>query len=221
MTTPPATIRSPLATGRIGRLWRRLEARLRPAPIATTETLKTFLEERAALIAQKCAIDYCRGKTGLASYALFTEKPFLEALDVCRWETFVAVLGDLLIVAEGHLRPHVLAAQHPRLCEALFALYSAVLAALPPPAHRAHGWSDATESFTPRLKAASRGKPQQALDVADHSAKRLFDTLPIHISMRKLDEEPVYGSVRFRMIAVSQEMQRRFVAADLVRQLLA
>src|SRR6266850_3896397 len=205
----------------IGRLWRRLEARLWPAPIATTETLKTFLEERAALIAQKCAIDYCRGKTGLASYALFTEKPFLEALDVCRWETFVAVLGDLLIVAEGHLRPHVLAAQHPRLCEALFALYSAVLAALPPPAHRAHGWSDATESFTPRLKAASRGRPQQALDVADHSAKRLFDTLPIHISMRELDEEVVYGAVRFRMVAVNQEMERRLSATDLAAQLSA
>src|SRR6267142_2609408 len=115
MTTPPATIRSPLATGRIGRLWRRLEARLRPAPIATTETLKTFLEERAALIAQKCAIDYCRGKTGLASYALFAEKPFLDALDICRWETFVTVLGDLLILVEGYLRPHVAAGQHARL----------------------------------------------------------------------------------------------------------
>src|SRR5216117_3745947 len=99
MTTPPATIRSPLATGWIGRLWRRLEARLRPVPIAAPETLKTFLEERAALIAQKCAIDYCRGKTGLASYALFTEEPFLKALEFCRWETFVTVLGDLLIIA--------------------------------------------------------------------------------------------------------------------------
>jgi len=202
-------------------LWRRLRERLQPPTIATTEELKIFLEQRAALIAQKCAIDYCRGKTGLASFALFTEQPFLKALDVCRWETFVAVLGDLLIVAEGHLRPHVPAEQHPRLFEALFALYSAVLAALPAPAHRAHGWSDATESFTSRLRRVSLGEPQQALDVADHSAKRLFETLPIHISMRKLDEEPVYGSVRFRMIAVSQEMQRRFVAADLVRQLLA
>jgi len=31
----------------------------------------------------------------------------------------------------------------------------------------------------------------------------------------------VYGAVRFRMIAVSAEMQRRFAAAELVRQLLA
>ena len=221
MTSPQAIIPSPLATGWIGRVWRRLEARLRPAPIATADALKTFLEERAALIAQKCAIDYCRGKTGLASFALFTEKPFLDALDVCRWETFVAVLGDLLIVAEGLLRSHVAAEQRPRLCEELVALYSVVVAALPALAHRAHGWDDASASFTQRFKTTSLGESRQALDVADHSAKRLFDTLPIHISMRELDEEVVYGAVRFRMIAVSQEMHRRMRGADLVRQLLA
>jgi hypothetical protein len=39
--------------------------------------------------------------------------------------------------------------------------------------------------------------------------------------MRALDKEVVYGAVRFRMIAVSQEMQRRIAAPDLARQLLA
>ena len=199
----------------------RLHAYLRPPPIATPGALRIFLEERAALIAQKCAIDYCRGKTGLASYALFTEKPFLDALDVCRWETFAAVLGDLLIVAEGLLRSQAAAEQRPRLSEVLTTLYSAVLAALPPPAHRAHGWGDATDSFVQRFSAASLAEPCTALDVADHSAKRLFDTLPIHISYRELDEEVVYGAVRFRMIAVSAEMQRRFAAAELASALVA
>jgi len=221
MTGSLAAITSPLATGPVRGLWRRLKARLQPTPITTPDALKTFLGERAALIAQKCAIDYCRGKTGLASYALFTEKPFLRALEICRWETFVTVLGDLSLIAEGTLRPHVTAEQHPRLCEALVGLHSAVLAAMPAPVHQVQGWGDAIALFAWRLKEASCREPRQALDVADHSAKRLFDTLPIHISMRELDEEVVYGAVRFRMIAVSQEMQRRVAAADLVRQLLA
>jgi uncharacterized membrane protein len=203
------------------RLWRSLRERVRPAPIATIDALKIFLEERASLIAQKCAIDYCRGKTGLASFALFTEKPFLDALTVCRWETFVTVLGDLLIIAEGHLRAHATAEQQGRLREALLAMYAAVLATLPAPAHRQEGWEDAIASFTLRLKTFGLGEPKRALDVADHSAKRLFDTLPIHVSMRALDEEVVYGAVRFRMIAVSQEMQRRMHASDLVGRLLA
>ena len=204
------------------RLWRRLHERMRPEPIATVEALKDFVQERASLIAQKCAIDYVRGKTGLASYALFTERPFLDALEICRWETFVTVLGDLLIVAEGHLRPHAAAEERARFQGTLLAMYSAVLDPLPMPAYRApDGWGDAIAAFTLRLKTVGLGEPKSALDVADHSAKRLFDTLPIHITMRKLDKEVVYGAVRFRMIAVSQEMQRRVRGDELVGRLLA
>jgi hypothetical protein len=197
----------------------RLIARLRPAPIASREALRTFLQERASLIAQKCAIDYCRGKTGLASYALFTEKPFLEALDICRWESFAAVLGDLTIVAEGQLRPYVPAERQGMLRNTLLALYRETLESLPPPVHRPSGWGDAVEAFMPRLASAAAAPPRQALDVADHSARRMFDTLPIHSNMRELDEEVVFGAVRFRMIAVSQELGRRIAAPELARGL--
>jgi hypothetical protein len=221
MTNLPAASESTPAARRVALLWRRLCARLAPAPIDTADRLRTFLEERAALIAQKCAIDYCRGKTGLASYALFTEKMFLNALDICRWETFVTVLGDLLIVAEGQLRAQVAAGRRPGLCSALESLYAAVLASMPAPAHRPQGWDDALAAFHERFRAASRTEPREALEVADHSARRLFDTLPIHASMRELDEEVVFGAVRFRMIAVSQEMRRRLAAPALVEELLS
>ena len=202
-------------------MWDRLRTYFRPAPIASIAALQTFLRERAFFLAQKCAIDYCRGKTGLMSYALFSEKPFLDALDVCRWETFIAVLGDLLILVESILRPHAGTEQQARLCDALVGLHAAILTDQPAPAHRAQGWGDATDSFAPRLRSASAGTPRQALDVADHSAQRLFETLPIHSSYRKLDQEVVYGAVRFRMIALNGEMQRRFAAPELVRLLLA
>ena len=197
----------------------RLIARLRPAPLASREALRTFLQERASLIAQKCAIDYCRGKTGLASYALFTEKPFLEALDLCHWESFVAVLADLLIVTEGHLRPHALPEGQGRLRDGLLALYREALESLPLPAHRPQGWHDAIEALRSRLASAAAAAPRQTVEIADHSARRLFETLPIHSSMRELDEEVVFGAVRFRMIAVNQEMQRRLAAAEVARQL--
>ena len=198
-------------------VWRRVLARLRPAPIANAGQLRTFLEERAWLITQKCAIDYCRGKTGLASYALFEEKPFQDALAVCQWETFSAVLGDLLLVAEGQLRAN--AARVPG--EALVALYSGLLTGKPAPEHRVEGWGVAIVAFRARLEAAMHGRPLQALDVADHSAKTLFDTLPIHASYRELDEEVVYGAVRFRMIAVSQEMAKRLRPAAVLESLAA
>src|SRR5262245_55595018 len=115
VTAPLTTVENSASAGPLARFWGFLKSRLKPSPIATPDALRTFLEERAALIAQKCAIDYCRGKTGLASYALFTEKPFLEALDVCRWETYAAVLGDLLLIAEGQLRGHLSVEQRAHL----------------------------------------------------------------------------------------------------------
>jgi hypothetical protein len=201
--------------------WNRWLEYFRPPPIASADALEIFLQERASLIAQKCAIDYVRGKTGLASYALFTEKPFLDAMEVCRWETFVAALGDLSILAEGVLRPHAPADQQPRLRSSLLGLYSEILASLPVPIYRPQGWEDVIEAFKARWREVDSKPPQQALDVADHSAKRLFDTLPIHLNMRSLDEPVVYGAVRFRMIAVRQEMQRRFALAALARELAA
>lgn len=199
----------------------RLRKYFSPPPLTTAEELALFLQQRASLIAQKCAIDYCRGKTGLASYALFTEKPFLDALDFCRWETFAEVLGDLTVLAEFRLRPHARPEQQSRLRNTLLQLHSGVLASMPAPAHRPRGWDDVLASFAARFEKACGAQPQPTVALADHSAKRLFETLPIHASMRELDEEVVYGAVRFRMIAVNQELERRLAAADVVRALTA
>ncbi|MGQ0526203.1 MAG: hypothetical protein ACT4P8_21375 [Betaproteobacteria bacterium] len=219
MTNPTAP-EAMIGEGGLAAFWQRLKERWRPAPILSADAFKVFIEERASFIAQKCAVDYCRGKTGLASYALFTEEPFLKAFDICRWEAFATLLGDLLIVAEGHLRSHVAPESRHRLGEALTALYRSVMAGVPRPVHRPHGWDDSIAAFTLQMQAACAGQPQQALDVADHSAKRLFDTLPIHLSYRELDEEVIYGAVRFRMIAVSQEMRRRMDCTALARSLI-
>jgi hypothetical protein len=200
--------------------WRRLTTYFRPQPIATAGAFRIFVEERAAFLTQKCAIDYCRGKTGLASYALFTEKPFLDALDICRWETYAVVLEDLILLGEGQMRPHLPDEQRPRLSAALLALHAAALAAHPAPAHRPGGWNDAGERFAARLRSASTAQPPLR-ELADHSARRLYDTLPIHISMRELDEEVVYGAVRFRMIAISQEMRRRVRGGEVAASLIA
>jgi hypothetical protein len=203
-------------------LWTRLRERLGPAPITSAAALSAFLQERAFFLAQKCAIDYCRGKTGLASYALFSEKTFLDALEICRWETFVAALGDLLIVTESMLREHVAADQRARLCAGLAALHAGVLAALPLPGHRSEGaWTTDTETFALRLRQASLAAPRTTPEIADYCARRLFDTLPIHSKMRELDHEVVFGAVRFRMISLRQEMERRLQGADLARELLA
>lgn len=195
----------------------RVAGLFRPAPIDDMRAFRAFVSSRASLIAQKAAIDYCRGKTGAFSHALFTEATFQNALAICRWEGFAATLADILLIAEGMLRPH---AAHAALNASLTETYRAILGEYPVPEHRIdRGWHDAEAEFVLRLAAASAAEPLPAVTVANHSARRLFDTLPIHTNMRALDEEVIFGAVRFRMAAVAQEMARRLRPESIVAAL--
>ena len=196
----------------------------RDPPIETPESLRDFIATRAALVAQKVAVDYCRGKTGLFSHALFEEKEFQDALTVCRWESFAATLADIIVLVEGLLRPEAASAggadTSGRVGKALARLYSEILASYPVPIHRtAKGWSDAEATFAIRFAAAAAAPPRAPVDIAEHSARRLFETLPIHTNMREFDEEIVFGAVRFRLVGVHQELIRRARPAELAAAL--
>ncbi len=108
----------------------RLKSLLRPAPITTAAGFRELIAGELAVIAQKTAMGYCTAKTGSFSYALFQEKPFIDALTICRWELFAAVLSDMLVIAETFLRPHAGAAREAA-GRALVALYGSILRSHP------------------------------------------------------------------------------------------
>jgi hypothetical protein len=198
--------------------WRGLRRFGRKPSLASAADLQGFASEEAALLAQKSAVEYCRAKTGLVSFALFEEKEFVDALAVCRWETFAEAAGDILIIAEGVLRAPA-GRVAPRLPERLTAIYAAILAAYPLPVHRPQGWDDALAGFRRKLESAVAAPPRHAAEIAMPSARRLFKTLPINPEMRKWDEELVHGAVCFRMVSVSQDLEKRIDSAALIRDL--
>lgn len=189
--------------------------------IADRAGLITFLDRNAALVAQKCAIDYCRGKAGTFSQSLFREKPFIEALTRCRWESYAAVLSDLVLITEARLfEPARTLGAGAGLKPALAALYREVLLSHPVPAHRPQGWNDVIAEFDRR----QAGFDAQAAPLPDKiilfSARRLFDTLPIHTNMRQFDEEIVFGAVRFHAAAFSQRLGAQLRPEAVAKSLL-
>lgn len=180
-----------------------------------------FLDRNAALVAQKCAIDYCRGKAGTFSQSLFREQPFVEALTRCRWESYAAMLADLTLIAETKL---IEAARklgrEQDLKPALARLYAATLRAQPVPVHR-QDWEDAIAAFE-RRQAAFNAAPAPPPDhIIMHGARVLFDTSPIHTNMRKFDEEIVFGAVRFHSVAFSQRLGAQLQPDAVVQSLLS
>src|SRR5689334_8858475 len=168
----------------------RLKAMLRPPPIDTVAGLRDLIAGESAVIAQKTAMGYCTAKTGSFSYALFQEKPFIDALAICRWEAFAAVLSDMLVVAETLLRPHA-QADGGAIGHALVALYESILTSHPRPSHRPEGWAEAIAAFETRMAAVQAGPPVEAAAVATASGRRLYEVLPLHTNYRVDDEQVI------------------------------
>lgn len=187
--------------------------------VCTAEGLAGFLTRQAFFLAQKCTDDYCRGKVGVAHFALSTEEAFRDALTTCRWEGFGAMLSAVAAVAECRL---IDAGAPPESAQAVIAgLVDKILAGQPRPAHRPQGWGDVLAILPDRLRWA-RSDPRPSLaEIAAPAAKRLFDVLPIHANHRELDEEVVANSVQFQFVGFSDRLRRQVDVASIAREIAA
>lgn len=194
--------------------------RLLPGPASRIDTLDglgSFISRHSLFIAQKCADSYCRAKTGLSHFALAEEAAYQNALAVCRWEGYAAMLAAVSAVAQRFLME---AGGDPaRIEAALVDLCRRKLAEEPPPAHRPQGWEDVLGALPERLRWARGEPPPPLAAVSAHAAKRLFDVLPIHANHRELDDEVVINSVQFQFVGLSDRMRRELDAKALVRAL--
>ena len=211
---------APIESRGAQRVIARLKAMLWPPPINSAAELRAFIAGESAVIAQKTAMGYCTAKTGSFSYALFQEKRFIDALAICRWEAFAAVLSDMLVILETFLRPSADGQAVP-IGQALASIYADILRSYAAPPHRPEGWAEAIAAFEERLAAAQAGPPVEPAAVATASGRRLYEVLPLHTNYRVDDEQVIVASVTFQMVGVWDMMHRRIngpaVVSDLVR----
>ncbi|MHB1219326.1 MAG: hypothetical protein ACYC1L_14120 [Alphaproteobacteria bacterium] len=191
-----------------------------PGPIQTAAELQKFLDERAAFVAQKSISAYCQMKTRTYLLDLLKEKTFQEAFDRSRWESYAIVLSDLLVIMDGDLGTGLKEEDRAVLAARLEAMYRGILDGHARPAHRPEGWADAFEAFDRRLAVARLAPPKPVLEVASHSAERLFALLPIHTSLRTRDGMSVEGGVRFLIAAATDALARRMRREPLLADLL-
>lgn len=199
--------------------WAHCAARLgRPThSIRSSVELCEFLSRHAAFIAQKVAEDYCRNKVGLSHYALSEEATFREAMAICRWEGYAAVLAGLAVITQRLLVDAGFDAE--RVDAALVRLCGRALAQHPVPAHRPQGWDDVLAALPARLRAARAEPPWPFAEVAASAGRSLFAVLPIHSSYREFDEPVVIGAVHFNFVGFADRLRREMDAAAVGRDL--
>lgn len=189
------------------------------ASVATPAALIEFLDRRAALVAQKSIIGYCHVKTRLPLSELTIEKQFADAFEIARWEGYAAVLADLVVMTEGYLRPFA----GPRsrdLVDPLAGIYEQTLAIHPRPGHRPEGWAADVERLRLRLQTAQAGPVRGPMEVALTSAERLYETLPIHATLREPDKPAIIANVQFLIVGLAHEFRKQLDCVALVAELL-
>ena len=66
-------------------------------PIVKSEDFGAFLGNRAAWIAQKTLYGYLKTRMGMQFPKMFDEDPFVESINVAKWNIYAACASDLAI----------------------------------------------------------------------------------------------------------------------------
>ena len=206
-------------------LLHRLADWFRKPPIATIESLEAFLDSRAAFMAQKCVIEYCRARSGVLSMKLFKEPAFREALHHSRWTTYALVYCDIAEMVEGVLRPPArgklnrLAERLAHLAERTFASHG-----LPEGAPEDF-WSDAVARLERRLALAQLHAPRPVRDIPKTEIEAILASVPIHPSLRGEDFELLQNNLRINLVRIYEDFvaraDRETLGAELSRDLAA
>lgn len=190
----------------------------RPPPIRSRAALQPFLSSQASYLAQRSTYEFSRNTLSYYGQGAWHDPVFQDLMRVCRWESFAAVLADMIVLTEARLRPAV-GGDPNALVDPLVALYRAIIAAYPVPAHRSEGWDADIAGFRQRLERAQMIAPLPPSDVALVGARRVFDVLPVYSQYREVDYQVIEGAVRFGIIAFNDQLRARLqidaVLADL------
>jgi len=179
-----------------------------------------MLSRQGAFVSQKCTIEYCRARAGFNWDLLLKEPPFMDALEICRWEGFSLIAGDVGMLMEAFLRPQFAERREP-LEDFLIATYAGAMKEHAEPPHLQGGWDQRIEAFAGRVRRARLAPPASPLSVSEISGPKIYDLLPIHPRLRSHDLELICNNLRFNLIRFNEDLPREVDAEAVAKDILA
>jgi hypothetical protein len=163
------------------------------------------MDSRAAFMAQKCVVEFCRVRAGVYWQKLFAEKEFQAELAKSRWRSYPAAYAMIAEVVEGALReaagirrrklPGVLTS----LAETTFAKYAV------PDGLEPDFWQQARALVGERLEAAQSDAPRPVRVVPDPTARMVFNALPIHKTIVSRDYDYIFNNLRMNLLRTHED----------------
>lgn len=194
--------------------------RARRSAIVDRDGLREFLRTRASHVAQTSLYGYLRTRAGTRYPELFADDGFIELVNIAKWHIWLDCLADLAIYAGGLLlqRSQASAADITRL---MSAAVDAVLAQTGVPAEAGAEYAPHAARVRARLALSDWTHATHGETAFAESPGALVTWAPMIEEFKRLDEEIVRNSVRFRWREVRRELEMALdgeaVAADALR----
>lgn len=176
-------------------------------PVTDRASLQRFLETRASFIAQTSLYGYLRTRAGMRYPELFDDDRFVSSINIAKWHIWLACLSDLSIYAGGRIvaDTHAPAAQVAELmCSAL----AEILERTGIPKDAGPEFAEHGERVRARLALCGWQGIADDETVFTESPVALVRWSPIIDELKRLDEQIVRNSIRFRWQEVRQDLRR-------------
>jgi hypothetical protein len=176
------------------------------APISDAAALSDFMDSRAAFLAQKCVVEFCRVRSGVYWQKLFSEKEFQAELAKSRWLSYPPAYAMVAEMTEGALRPAAGIRQR-KLPGVLANLAKQTFSRYKVPDETADDfWAGAAELVGARLAATQAGPPRPVRNIPDPTARLVFDALPIHKDIVTNDYDYIFNNLRMNLLRAHEDL---------------
>ncbi|RWK55418.1 hypothetical protein [Mesorhizobium sp.] len=192
----------------------------KPQPIGSVGELADFMDSRAAFLAQKSIVEFCRVRAGVYWQKLFSEKEFQAALNHSRWRAYPACYAIVAEMVEGALREPAgmrqrgLPAALEKVALASFSKYAV------PEGSPNTFWEDAAELTRQHLAATQIGPPRPVREIPEPLARTVFEMVPIHPNLLTNDYDYIFNFLRMNLLRAHDDFLAQADRSALVDELL-
>ncbi len=184
-----------------------MSGRGRSAPIEDVEGLKQFLETRASHVAQTSLYGYLRTRAGTRYLEMFQNDDFINALNVAKWQIWLACLADLAVYAGAVIyRDGQLPAE--RVTSLIRAAVDGALASVGTPPDAGPAFPEGVRHVQARLQKTDWAAITDDEQPFCESPDALVEWAPIVDELKQYDTEIVKNSMRFRWHEIRRNLRR-------------
>lgn len=200
---------------KIGRAIGVKELRLR-----NRQDLAAFMDSRAAFLAQKCVVEFCRVRAGVYWQKLFSEEEFQRELTRSRWRSYPATYAMMAEMVEGALRVPA-GTRRIALADALSAVAAQTFDRYSVPEGEVDAfWGEALRLVEDTLQKARGDAARPVREIPKPLARTVFDALPLHKDVVTNDYDYIFNNLRMNLLRAHEEFVQAAVYEPLLADLL-